>query len=111
GDYIYGKKRLREIDSRVRFLSKRLEVLKIIDEQPADTQRVYFGAHIQLAEEDGSERSLRIVGPDEFEPSRGEISIDAPLARSLIGKREGDVIVVDAPGGQREIEILAISYG
>ena len=110
GDYIYGKKRLREIDSRVRFLSKRLEVLKIIDEQPADTERVYFGARIQLAEEDGSERSLRIVGPDEFEPSRGEISIDAPLARSLIGKREGDVIIVDAPGGQREIEILEISY-
>jgi len=110
GDYIYGKKRLREIDSRVRFLSKRLEALKVIDERPADVDRIYFGARVHLAETDGSERELRIVGPDEFDPARGEISIDAPLARSLLGRREGDVVTLEAPTGAREIEILGIEY-
>ena len=110
GDYIYGKKRLREIDSRVRCLSKRLEVLKVIDARPADATRIYLGARVHLAEADGTERQLRIVGPDEFDPRRGEISIDAPLARSLLGKGEGDVVVLEAPTGRREIEILAIEY-
>jgi transcription elongation factor GreB len=110
GDYIYGKKRLREIDSRVRFLSKRLEVLKVVAELPGDRERIYFGATVRIAEDDGSERELRIVGPDEFDPSRGEISIDAPLARALLGKRRDDVAAFEAPGGQREVEILAIRY-
>jgi transcription elongation factor GreB len=110
GDYIYGKKRLREIDSRVRFLSKRLEVLQVVRERPADTERVFFGAVVSVAEEDGSEREFRIVGPDEFETSRGEISIDAPLARALLGKREGDCALLASPAGEREVEIVTIRY-
>ncbi|MEE4279652.1 MAG: transcription elongation factor GreB [Halieaceae bacterium] len=110
GDYIYGKKRLREIDSRVRFLSKRLEALQVVRDRPANPEKIYFGATVHLIEEDGAERRVRIVGPDEFEPARGEISIDAPLARALLGRRAGDVIVLDSPRGQREIEVLAIAY-
>ncbi len=110
GDYIYGKRRLREIDSRVRFLTKRLEVLKVIDERPTDPSRIFFGARVRLMEDDGTERDLRIVGPDEFDPARGEISIDSPLARALLGKAEDDVAAVDSPSGQREVEILSVSY-
>ena len=110
GDYIYGKRRLREIDSRVSFLSKRLEKLKVVRERPADTQRIYFGATVRIAEADGSERRVRIVGPDEFDPARGEISIDAPLARALVGKRRDDLVTLEAPGGRREIEIVDIEY-
>jgi len=110
GDYIYGKKRLREIDSRVRFLSKRLEVLQVVREAPTDRQRVYFGAELLIAEEDGTERRLRIVGPDEFDPARGEISIDAPLAKALLGKGLGDVGLIQSPSGTREVEILEIRY-
>lgn len=110
GDYIYGKKRLREIDSRVRFLTKRLEVLKVVRDQPADTGRIFFGAQVRLLEEDGTERELRIVGPDEFDPARGEISIDAPLARALLGKGLDDVARVESPTGVREVEILEIRY-
>ncbi len=110
GDYIYGKRRLREIDSRVRFLTKRLEVLKVIDERPSDPSRIFFGARVRLMEDDGTERDLRIVGPDEFDPARGEISIDSPLARALLGKGEDDVAAVDSPSGQREVEVLSVSY-
>lgn len=110
GDYIYGKRRLREIDSRVRFITKRLEVLKVIRERPSDPSRIFFGARVRLAEEDGTERDIRIVGPDEFDPARSEISIDSPLARALLGKGLDDVANVESPSGQREVEILAISY-
>jgi transcription elongation factor GreB len=110
GDYIYGKKRLREIDSRVRFLSKRLETLKVVRERPADTGRVYFGATVTLVDEADEERELTIVGPDEFDTSRREISIDSPMARALLGKRVDDVARLESPGGSREVEILAIRY-
>lgn len=110
GDYIYGKRRLREIDSRVRFLSKRLEKLKVVHEYPADRGRIYFGATVRIAEADGSERELRIVGPDEFDPARGEISIDAPLARALVGRGCDDLVILEAPGGVREITVRAVDY-
>jgi transcription elongation factor GreB len=110
GDYIYGKKRLREIDSRVRFLGKRLEVLQVVRELPGDQERIYFGARIALVDDDGTERCVRIVGPDEFDPARSEISIDSPMARALLGKSEGEVVSVAAPGGQREVEILRVEY-
>lgn len=110
GDYIYGKKRLREIDSRVRFITKRLEVLQVVRDLPGDTEKIFFGASVLLGEEDGSERQVRIVGPDEFDPARSEISIDSPMARALLGKREGDVIDVSTPTGVREVEVLEISY-
>ena len=95
GDYIYGKKRLREIDSRVRFLTKRLEVLKVVSEHPSNQDAVYFGARVHIEEESGEERLLRILGPDEFDTTQNEISIDAPLARALLGKSVGDVAVVE----------------
>lgn len=111
GDYIYGKKRLREIDSRVRFLSKRLEVLKVVSERPADQERVYFGATVTLYDDgEDDERTVTIVGPDEFDTARAEISIDSPVARALMGKREGDVALVKAPTGERELEIVEIRY-
>src|SRR5690606_33076785 len=79
GDYIYGKRRLREIDSRVRFLSKRLEVLTIVDRLPEDQSRVFFGAWVTLEDEDGNEKTWQIVGPDEFDLSQNKISMDSPL--------------------------------
>jgi transcription elongation factor GreB len=110
GDYIYGKKRLREIDSRVRFLSKRLEDLEVVREAPADPGRIFFGARVELVDEDDRTSALRIVGPDEIDSSRGDISIDSPVARALLGRRVGDVVSVRTPGGEREMEVLAIAY-
>ena len=110
GDYIYGKRRLREIDSRVRYLSKRLEVLQVVRDRPSDPSRVFFGAQVRIAEETGEERELRIVGPDEFDPTRREISIDSPLARALLGKARDDVACVESPTGQRDVEILEVTY-
>ncbi|MFK7829539.1 MAG: transcription elongation factor GreB [Congregibacter sp.] len=111
GDYIYGKKRLREIDSRVRFLSKRLEVLKVIDERPADTSRVYFGATVTIGEEDGDKRRITILGPDEFDATRGEVSIDSPIARALLGKSAGDAVSLQSPQGDRMLDVIEITYG
>lgn len=111
GDYIYGKKRLREIDSRVRFITKRLEVLKVVRELPADRERVFFGASVTVMDDDsGEESQFTIVGPDEFDPSRQEISIDSPMARAVLGKAEGDVVSLMSPGGERTLEILELRY-
>lgn len=110
GDYIYGKRRLREIDSRVRFLTRRLERLKVVSDIPADRDKVYFGAWVTVEEEDGRTLTYRIVGPDEFDLSRGLISMDSPLARALLGKRRGDDIVFRTPEGERELYIAAIRY-
>lgn len=85
-EYIYGKKMLREIDSRVRFLRKRLENLKVVGERPADPNRVYFGAWVTLEDEDGEQACYRIVGPDELDLRNNQISIDSPLARALVGR-------------------------
>lgn len=109
-EYIYGKKQLREIDRRVHYLSKRLDEVVVVDRHPADRDRIYFGARVRLAAEDGREVAWRIVGPDEIDPRRGWISIDAPTARALIGRRAGDVIHVPGPEGGA-FEILGIDYG
>lgn len=93
-EYIYGKRQLREIDSRIQFLSRRLDVLKVIDKLPNDRERIYFGAWITLETGDGSRRVFRIVGADEFDAEPRYISIDAPLARALIGKHVGDEVTV-----------------
>ncbi len=85
-EYIYGKKQLREIDRRVRYLRKRLDQLKVIDEIPDNPDKIYFGAWVTLENEDGEESHLRLVGPDELDLTKGWISIDAPLARALLGK-------------------------
>ena len=110
GDYIYGKRRLREIDSRVRFLNKRLDELQVVDRPPADTDKVYFGARVTLEDEAGDERQWRIVGPDEFDVGEGKLSMDSPMARSLIGKRLDDEITLRSPSGEQYFCITGISY-
>ena len=110
GDYIYGKRRLREIDSRVRFLNKRLDELEVVDRAPDDTSRIFFGARVTLEDEDGEEQRWRIVGPDEFDLSAGKLSMDSPMARSLLGKAVDDEIVVRSPSGDRTYYVLEIAY-
>jgi transcription elongation factor GreB len=110
GDYIYGKRRLREIDSRVRFLNKRLEELNVVDTLPADRDRVFFGARVELEDEHGELQRWRIVGPDEFDLRAGTISVDSPMARALLGKRLDDEISLETPSGPRELVITAIDY-
>ncbi len=109
-EYIYGKRRLREIDRRVRFLSKRLDVLTIVDEPPSDQTRVFFGATIDVEDEDGNGATYRIVGADEFDVDRGWISIDSPVAKALIGKRCGDEVLVRRPKGEMTYTVIAIRY-
>jgi transcription elongation factor GreB len=109
-EYIYGKRRLREIDRRVRFLSKRLDVLTIVNEPPSDLTRVFFGATIDIEDEDGNCATYRIVGADEFDVDRGWISIDSPVAKALIGKRRGDDVVVRRPKGEITYTVIAIRY-
>lgn len=94
GDYIYGKKRLREIDRRVRYLSKRLDDLTIVENTPDNTDKIYFGAWVTLEKDDGSEITYRIVGPDEFNVREGKISMDSPLARALLGKQVDDKVTL-----------------
>ncbi|MFT4769529.1 MAG: transcription elongation factor GreB [Glaciecola sp.] len=110
GDYIYGKKRLREIDGRVRFISKRLEILQIVRETPSDKSRIFFGATVKVEDQNEVTQSVTILGPDEFESSRSEVSIDSPIARVLLGKTIGDSVRLDSPGGERELEVLDIQY-
>jgi len=110
GDYIYGKRRLREIDSRVRYLGKRLEELKVINQKPDDTNRVFFGAHVTVEDDDGNEQQFRIVGPDEFDLRQRKLSMDSPMARALLGKRLDDEIAVHSPEGNRSYVIVAIHY-
>ncbi len=109
-EYIYGKKMLHEIDRRVRFLRRRLESLKIVQERPADLHRVYFGAWVTLEDEAGKPARYRIVGPDESEPARGLISIDAPLARALLGKALDTEIHISTLAGLQLHYITAIEY-
>jgi len=110
GDYIYGKKRLREIDSRVRFLRKRLEELSVVHEPPSDRSKVWFTAKVTLEDEDGKAHYWQIVGPDEFDLSASKLSCDSPLARALLGKPVGSEVSVNTPNGQRLWHIVDISY-
>jgi len=109
-EYIYGKRRLREIDRRVRHLRKRLEGMTIVDRPPADPQRVYFGARVTLETDRGELRRHRIVGPDEFDAAPDYISMDAPLARALFGRRLDDAVTVELAGGPVTYTIVAIDY-
>lgn len=111
GDYIYGKKRLREIDARVRHLRKRLDGMVVVDQPPSDPRRVFFGAWVTLErEEDGAELRYRIVGPDEFDMEEGYISMDAPLARALLGKPLDAEIAVQVAGRETRYVITAVDY-
>lgn len=111
GDYIYGKKRLREIDRRIRFLSKRLENSEVVD--PAlreECDQVFFGATVSVCGRDGIDHTYSIVGVDEADAGRGRISWVSPLARALLKAREGDIITLQTPGGVEELEVLEVSY-
>jgi transcription elongation factor GreB len=109
-EYIYGKRQLREIDRRVRFLRKRLEGIVVVDRPPDEPERIFFGAWVRLVDDDGAERELRIVGPDEIDAARGYVSMDAPLARALMRRRLDDQVRIDAPGGARTWTVIGIRY-
>lgn len=109
-EYTYGKKMLREIDGRVRFLTKRLEKLKVVDTRPSDPNKVYFGAWVTVEDEDGNASRYRIVGPDELDLKLGLISIDSPLARALIGKGLDAEVRVQTPTGNKFWYVIAIDY-
>ncbi|MES1991415.1 MAG: transcription elongation factor GreB [Pseudomonadota bacterium] len=111
GDYIYGKKRLREIDRRIRFLTKRLEIAEVVDPaQQKNRDRVFFGAMVTYANAAGTERTIRILGVDEADIDRGEVSWISPIARALLKAEVGDEVEIKAPSGPELIEIVAISY-
>jgi len=110
GDYIYGKKRLREIDARVRYLAKRLDDLTIVDRIPNDQSKIYFGAWVTLEDELGEHNRYRIVGPDEFNVTDNKISMDSPLSKAVLGKSVDDEITFDSPEGQQIFVIVDISY-
>ncbi|MEP7247358.1 MAG: transcription elongation factor GreB, partial [Gammaproteobacteria bacterium] len=109
-EYTYGKKRLREIDRRVRFLRKRLDGMVVVDRAPSDPRRVFFGAWVSLEADDGAVARYRIVGPDEFDAAPGYISMDSPLGRALMKKALDDDVTVEVPGGARTFTIVDVEY-
>jgi transcription elongation factor GreB len=110
GDYIYGKRKLREIDRRIRFLSKRLDSAVIVDNAGKDHERVYFGATVTVADESGAERTVSIVGVDEIDPGGGRVSWISPIATALLKASVGDVVTLRTPRGTEELEVLDIRY-
>jgi len=111
GDYIYGKKRLREIDRRLRFLIKRLDIAQVVDPGlQAGNDQIFFGATVTVNDESGTPQTYRIVGVDETDPARGHISWISPLARALLKQREGELVRFQSPAGPREIEIVEVRY-
>ena len=109
-DYLYGKKRLREIDRRLRFLNKRLELAQVIDPLTIDSKKIQFGATVELIDENEEAKTYTIVGVDEVETKQGHISWKSPLGKAMIGKTIGDSFTLLAPGGEREFEVSAIEY-
>lgn len=109
-EYIYRKKQLREMDRRIRYLSKRLDVLKPVDRPPADPQRVFFGARVEVEAEDGSLSLFHIVGADEIGSAAEAISVDSPVARALLGRRLDEEVSIATPSGQRRLCIVSVSY-
>ncbi len=109
-EYIYGKKKLREIDRRVRFLTKRLDAVTVVEPQKEQLGKVYFGAWFTIEDEDGVESTYRIVGTDEVDLAAKKISVRSPVAQALLGKREGDTAVVQRPKGPTEVTVLKVWY-
>jgi transcription elongation factor GreB len=111
GDYLYGKKRLREIDRRIRFLSKRLERSEVVDPaKRAKTDQVFFGATVTYVNSKDEERTIKIVGVDEVDPGSGHVSWISPIARAVLRAHEGDAVRLNTPAGEDEIEILKVEY-
>jgi transcription elongation factor GreB len=109
-DYLYGKKRLREIERRIRFLMKRLEAAEVVDPRDQDQERVFFGATVTYSDASGKEHTVSIVGTDEVDPARGRVSWVSPVARALLKSREGDVVTLKTPAGEERLEVLEIRY-
>jgi len=109
-DYIYGKRRLREVDRRVRFLSKRIDSAEVVDNAGRDDDRAYFGATVTYRDRAGADRTVAIVGIDEVDPARGRVSWISPIAKALLKAREGDVVTLRTPAGAEEIEVLEVRY-
>lgn len=110
GDYIYGKRRLREIDSRVGFLTRRLDKLTVVDRIPDNRDKIYFGAWVTVESEEGVEITYRIVGPDEFDLSKNKLSMDSPLAIALLGKQVDTDIIFATPDGDKELTVVNVWY-
>ena len=109
-EYIYGKKKLRELDRRLQELRDLMDKLTVTEPKPHPTGRAYFGAWVTVELEDGTEKTYRLVGPDETEPSAGAISVDAPLGRALLGKRDGEVVAVMRPAGLVELTVVEVRW-
>lgn len=109
-EYIYRKKQLRELDRRIRYLQKRLPDLQVVDRKPDNTDQVFFAARVLLELADGSQLSYRIVGPDEIDHAKGNISVDSPLARALLGKQVDDEVTATVPDGEHVYYIAKVSY-
>lgn len=110
GDYIYGKRRLREIDHRIRYLIKRLEIAEVVDPRDQEQDRVFFGATVTYRDSKGQERTVSIVGTDEVDPAHGRVSWVSPVAKALLRAREGDVVVLQTPAGPEELEVIEVRY-
>ncbi len=109
-EYQYRKKELREIDARLKYLTTRLEDVVVVEPRSAADGKVFFGAWVTLADDDGAEREYRLVGADEADSARGYISVDAPVARAVLGRATGDVVQVRLPGGETSFEIVSVRY-
>jgi transcription elongation factor GreB len=110
GDYIYGKRRLREIDRRIRFLIKRLENAEVVDPEKQDSDQIFFGATVTVCDQNGEEQTVSIVGMDEVDPAHGYVSWISPIARALLKAREGDAVKLATPSGVRELEVIEVHY-
>jgi transcription elongation factor GreB len=109
-EYIYGKRRLREIDRRLGFLKDRLESLTVVANTPNQSTKVLFGAWVTVVDEEGTEQRYRLVGADESDPDHGHISVESPIGRALLGKQAGDEVTVQRPIGELVLEVLAVDY-
>ncbi|MFT3915452.1 MAG: transcription elongation factor GreB [Anaeromyxobacteraceae bacterium] len=109
-EYIYGKKKLRELDRRLRELSERMDALTVVKPAPHPGGKAFFGAWVRVEDEDGEERLYRLVGPDEFDVAAGHISVDAPLGRGLLGRAEGDTVRIERPAGTLELTVLEVTW-
>jgi transcription elongation factor GreB len=109
-EYIYGKRKLRELDRRLRFLSERMDALSVVAPEPHPSGRAFFGAWVTIEAEDGSRQTYRLVGPDEFDVAAGLISVDAPLGRALLGRSKGEVIEVQRPVGTVELTVVEVDW-
>ncbi|MCB6183312.1 transcription elongation factor GreB [Leeia sp. TBRC 13508] len=110
GDYIYGKRKLREIDRRIRFLTKRLETAEVVDTERKDTDQVFFGATVTFNRDGGDDETISIVGLDEINPAKGYVSWISPIARTLTKAREGDTVILQTPEGPQELDIVLVEY-